>query len=159
MEFPTDWVVFDIIEYDTAPPAISGECSAELLPHLRHIGRILDGFRFAMDGSKALEANMDLYKILPVDELRGLRFYQQFWPRNIKIWKNMTTLAWVSITDSITSNDTDVLDKGGAGVSPASFMRTLERLPSDGLVNAWTTGPLSRGKHPTTNHLLTGPSN
>jgi hypothetical protein len=48
----------------------------------------------------------------------------------------MTTPAWVNITDTITSNGADMLDEGGTRVSPASFIRTLEKQPSDSPVNS-----------------------
>jgi hypothetical protein len=65
MEFPTNWVVFSLPDYDTEVPAVSGEFTVELFAQLRNTGRILDGFRFALDGTKALEAYVDLDKVIP----------------------------------------------------------------------------------------------
>jgi hypothetical protein len=138
MEFPANWVVLDITDFDTTLPAIHGKLVVELLAHLRNTGRILDGYKFSLDGSKALEAYVDLNKINPVNELRGMQAFFQCWPRDIKIRRNMLSTAWVSITDGITSNDMDILDESGAGVSAGSVMRILERLPGDGPVTAST---------------------
>ncbi len=65
MEFPTNWVVFSLPDYDTEAPSVSGDFTVELFAQLRNTGRILDGFRFALDGSKALEAYVDMDRILP----------------------------------------------------------------------------------------------
>jgi hypothetical protein len=56
MEFPATWVVLNITDFDTAMPAVHGEFVVELLAQLCNTGRILDGFKFALDGTKALEA-------------------------------------------------------------------------------------------------------
>ncbi len=71
MEFPANWVVLDITDFDTTLPAIHRELIVELFTHLCNTGRILDSYQFSLDGSKALEAYVDLNKILPVNELRG----------------------------------------------------------------------------------------
>ncbi len=113
----------------------------ELLAQLRNTGRILDGFRFSLDGSKALEAYVDFDKTLPVDELRGMQAYIQSWPCDIKIRRNMLSTACVSIT----SNDLDVLDESGTGVPTGSVMRILECLPGDGPVNASTRWAIAIG--------------
>jgi hypothetical protein len=145
MEFPATWVVINITDYDTAMPAIHGEFVIELLAQLRNTGRILDGFKFALDGTKALEAYVSLDKILPVAELKGLQALIQSWPRDIKIRRNMLSSSWTSITDGITSNDVDILDEDGAGVSAGTVMRILERLPGDGPVNASTRWAIAAG--------------
>jgi hypothetical protein len=145
MEFPATWVVLNITDYDTAMPAVSGEFVVELLAQLRNTGRILDGFRFALDGSRALEACVNLDKILPVGELRGLQALIQCWPRDVKIRRNMLSSSWTSITDSITSNEMDITDEDGGGVTAGAVMRILERLPGNGPVNASTRWAIAAG--------------
>jgi hypothetical protein len=145
MEFPTNWVVFGLPDYDTEVPAVTGDFTVELFAQLRNTGRILDGFRFALDGSKTLEAYVDLDRILPAPELKGLQAFFQCWPRDIKIRRNMLTSAWVSITDGISGNDVDVLDEGGAGVAAGTVMRILERLPGTGPTNASTRWAVTVG--------------
>jgi hypothetical protein len=49
--------------YVTATLTISGEYTTELLAHLRNTGRILDGFRFAMNGSKTLSTNLEFEQL------------------------------------------------------------------------------------------------
>ncbi len=126
-------------------PAVHGEFVVELLAQLRNTGRILDGFKFALDCTKALEAYVDLDKILPAGELKGMQALFQSWPRDIKIRRNMMSSAWTSITDSITGNDVDILDEDGAGVTAGSVMQILERLPGDRPVNASTRWAIAAG--------------
>jgi hypothetical protein len=145
MEFPTNWVVFSLPDYDTEVPAVTGEFTVELFAQLRNTGRILDGFRFALDGTRALEAYVDLDKVIPVPELKGLQAFFQCWPRDIRIRRNMLTTSWVSITDGITGNDVDVLDENGAGVAAGTVLRILERLPGTGPTNASTRWAVTVG--------------
>jgi hypothetical protein len=48
---------------------------------------------------------VNLDKILPVTELKGLQALIQSWPRDVKIRRNMLSSSWTSITDGITSNE------------------------------------------------------
>jgi hypothetical protein len=145
MEFPTNWVVFSLPDYDTEVPAVTGDFTVELFAQLWNTGRILYGFRFVLDGAKALEAYVDLDKVIPVPELKGLQAFYQCWPRDIKIRRNMLTSAWVSITDGISGNDVDVLDEGGAGGAAGTVLRILERLPGTGPTNASTRWAVTVG--------------
>jgi hypothetical protein len=138
MEFPLDWNVSEAAEFDTAAPSSPGAVSVELFAQLRNTGRILDGFRFAIDGAAPLEVNADLYQLIPVDDCRSLRFFQQSWPRDIALRRNMVSSSWTSLTDVVSSNNADILDDSGAGISPAAFLRILGQLPSSGPVNAST---------------------
>jgi hypothetical protein len=139
MEFPANWMVFDIADYGMASPSVAGEFTVELLAQLRNTGRILNGFRFALDGTKALEAYVDFWKILPVAELQGMQAaLMQCWLRVIKIRRNMLSSAWASITECITSDEVDILDESSTDVPAGSIMRILERLPGDGPTNTST---------------------
>jgi hypothetical protein len=138
MEFPTNWVVFNISDYDTGSPSVSRDFKVELFAQLRNTGRILDGFKFTLDGTKVLEAYVDLHKILPAPELRGMQAFFQCQPCDVKIRRNMLTSAWVSIKDGISSNNVDVLDESGAGVPAGSVLKILDRLPGSGPTNAST---------------------
>jgi hypothetical protein len=138
MEFPPDCSVAEAADFDIALPSGQGEITLELLAQLRNTGRILDGLGFALDGTAPLEISVDLFQLLPVDSCRGLCLAQQFWPWDIRLRRNMTTSTWTSVTDSVASNDADVLDDSGAGVSPAAFARILDQLPGTGPTNTPT---------------------
>jgi len=138
MDFPADWVVLQLEGFDTATPHLEGDYTVELLAQLRSTGRILDNFRFSLNGSSPLEASVDVASIIPVPDFKGWRLNQQWWARDIPLRKNMTTTAWVSITDSVSRNDCDLLGPDGAGIPPAEFTRKVVSLPSSGPTNAST---------------------
>ncbi len=96
MDFPAEWVVLQMEEYNTATQDYQGDFTVELLTQLRSTGRILDNFRFALDGALHLDATVDLVSIIPVEAYQGWKLTQQFWPRDIPLRKNMVTSAWES---------------------------------------------------------------
>jgi hypothetical protein len=68
MDFPPDWDVNPLGEYEIAAPVIAAASTAhtlELLAQLRPTGQILDGFRLSMDGP-LLERQLDLGQLIPV---------------------------------------------------------------------------------------------
>jgi hypothetical protein len=138
MDFPATWVVLQLDQFDTALPDIEGEVTVELLAHLRSSGRAWDHFRFSLNGSTPLEATVGLENIIPVPEFAGWHITHQVWARDIPLRRNMSTSAWVSITDTVARNDCDVTAPDGAGIPLAKFTRRVVSLPSSGPVNAST---------------------
>jgi hypothetical protein len=135
MEFPLDWKVSEAAEFDVTTPTSPGAVSVELFAQLRNTGRILDGFRFAIDGASPLEVNVDLYQLIPVDDCRSLRFFQQSWPRDVALRRNMVSSTWTSLTDTVSSNNADILDDSGRvppDPGPAPELGTGERLDQVG---------------------------
>jgi hypothetical protein len=138
MDFPTDWVIDPMEDYTTSGPNYQGEATVELLAQLRNTGRILDGFRFALDGASPLEAVVDVFSIITANYYKGWKLTQQFWARDVVIRRNMVTSAWTSVTDSIASRDCDITDESGAGVSASHLLRSIADLPGDGPTNGLT---------------------
>jgi hypothetical protein len=138
MDFPPEWVVLQMEEYNTATPDYQGDFTVELLAQLRSTGRILDNFRFALDGTLHLDATVDLASIIPVEVYQGWKLTQQFWPRDIPLRKNMVTSAWTSVTDTVASQDCDITDSDGAGISAGEFIRSIATLPGTGPTNRST---------------------
>jgi hypothetical protein len=138
MDFPADWVIDYMEDYTTAGPNYQGEATVELLAQLRNTGRILDGFRFTLDGSTPLEAVIDVFSIIPADFYKGWKLSQQFWARDVVIRRNMATSAWCSVTNSVASRDCDITDESGAGVSASHLLRSIADLPGDGPTNVST---------------------
>jgi hypothetical protein len=65
MDFPPEWIVLQMEEYNTATPDYQEDFTVELLAQLRSTGRILDNFRFALDSALPLDATVDLASIIP----------------------------------------------------------------------------------------------
>jgi hypothetical protein len=138
MDFPAEWVVLQMEGFNTSTPDLPGDFTVELLAQLRNTGRILDNFRFALDGALHLDASVDLASIIPVEAYQGWKLTQQFWPRDIPLRKNMVTTAWTSVTDTVSSRDCDITDGDGAGISAGEFIRSIATLPGTGPTNGST---------------------
>jgi hypothetical protein len=138
MEFPANRVVFNIADYDTVSPSVTGDftwSSSLNSATLAGSWTASDLRWMAPRLWKLTWAGLDVdRRILPVAELQGMQALVQCLPRNIKSRRNMLLSAWVSIIEGITSNEMDILDESGS----SSIMRILECLPSDGPTNAST---------------------
>jgi hypothetical protein len=76
MDFPPEWIVLQMEDYNTATPDYQGDFTVELLAQLRSTGRILDNFRFALDSALPLDATLDLASIIPVEAYQGWKLTQ-----------------------------------------------------------------------------------
>ncbi len=65
MDFPQDWTALAAEEFETVTLGVNGDVTMEVMAQLRPSGRILDNFRLALAGSKALEFNADLFALIP----------------------------------------------------------------------------------------------
>ena len=66
MEFPPDtYFIFPAEHFETAGPRIIGDYTAEILAQARPNGRVMDHWRVILGGNKALEAEVDLAKLVP----------------------------------------------------------------------------------------------
>jgi hypothetical protein len=131
MEFPPDWTVEPIDDFDVAVATLanSGDSVAiQLLAQLRPTGRILDNFRFAVNGQEILDVELDFHQILPTDSMKGYKLRYQYWPRDIHIRRNLTTSSWVDVA----TNNVTILDSEGAGVPTREIRRILDELPDKG---------------------------
>jgi hypothetical protein len=135
MEFPPDWTVEPIDDFDVAVATLanSGDSVAiQLLAQLRPTGRILDNFRFAVNGQEILDVELDFHQLLPADSMKGYKLRYQFWPMAINIRRNLTTSSWVDVLDLVATNNVTVLDNEGAGVPTGEMRRILDELPDEG---------------------------
>jgi hypothetical protein len=85
----------------------------------------------ALGGEARLKVDVDLGAMLPQDIFKGWRYKTQFWARDVKIRTNMTTSAWLDMTDSVSYKDANVFDDEGAEVSGGEFLRIVQELPED----------------------------
>ncbi len=138
MEFPPEWAVSPMDDFAMATTHARGEFNVELYAQLRNSGRILDNFCLGLDGAIPLEFSVDLASVIPAVGFDGWKLTQQFWARDVVIQKNMVTSAWVSITDSVVSQDCDLTDADGAGISASEFVRSIAKLPGIGPTNGST---------------------
>ncbi len=123
----------DDFDVAVATLASSGDSVAiQLLSQLRSTRRILDNFRFSVNGPKILDVELDFHQILPADNMRGYKLRYQYWPRDINIRRNLTTSSWADVLDLVATNNVTILDSEGAGVPTGEIRRVLDELPDEG---------------------------
>ena len=92
MEFPGDWTILDIEDFDTASsPRDPGLLGADVLVQLRDSGRAMDNFRVVVGGSRRIKVDFEAADVFPTSTVPDWRITLECWPRDIIIRKNM---AW-----------------------------------------------------------------
>jgi hypothetical protein len=127
MEYPPEWEAFDMEEFSTACPRVSGNLGMELLMQARPNGRMLDHYRVTLGGAKILDVNFAMATVMALPAANAWRLRHQVWPKDVMLRRNMTTSAWVDISDLVASNDALVMDG------------TNEPVPSDQVMAAMKT--------------------
>jgi hypothetical protein len=132
MDFPHDWTVLAAEEFETAAPRVNGDMTMEVLAQLRPSGRILDNFRVALAGSKALNFDADLFSLIPAAVFKGWRVKGQCWARDVAIRANVFSSGWIDLAVTIAMRELDVFDAEGAAIPAGEFLRILNDLDEDG---------------------------
>jgi len=95
MEFPPDsFEVFPAEDFETASARGGGKAAVDLFLQARANGRCIDHFRLVLGGSSILEANVPLTRVFNAPSLSDYKLQFQFWARDVKIRRNMTTSVW-----------------------------------------------------------------
>jgi hypothetical protein len=100
-----DWEIVPLDHYALAGPREPGELGAELLVQARPSGRLQDHFRFVVDGTTFLTAEIPSCKLFLSDMLPSVIVKIQLRPREIGIRQNLTTSEWVDVIDKLKSKD------------------------------------------------------
>jgi hypothetical protein len=98
---------------------------------VRQNRRVLVDFVFRFGGSETLKTDADLDKFIPLPEFKGWKVMLKMWPHDIMLRTNMSTSVWQDMPAMVAFRDASVLDKDGAGVSAAEFLRMLADLEDD----------------------------
>ena len=130
MELPPDtYFIFPAEHFETAGPRIIGDYTVEILAQARPNGRVMDHWRVVLGGSKALEAEVYLVKLVPAAAtLPKWRLTFQQWPRDLTIRRNMTTSGWVDLLTLLAANEVSVLSDTGANVLNPGVVEALSGL-------------------------------
>jgi hypothetical protein len=133
MDFPPTWTVLPADDYKLATPKIE-DLTAELMPQVRHSGRILDHFKIVTGGIKPLNIDVDLHALMPLAEFKGWRMTGQFWPKDIVFRQNTFSSAWIEALGTIGMQEVQVFDLHGAGIPHREVLRIMESITKeDGL--------------------------
>jgi hypothetical protein len=95
-------LIVPLDQYALAGPREPGELGAELLVQARPSGRLQDHFRFVVDGTTFLTAEIPSCKLFLSDMLPSVVVKIQLRPREIGIRQNLTTSEWI---DKLKSKD------------------------------------------------------
>ena len=129
MEFPAQWNVFPLEDFDTAAARTQGAAGMELMAQMRPNGRLLDHVRIAMGGNEILETVIPLDRLFPSPSLNNWKGKIQFWARDTAIRRNMSTSQWKDAYTMIHSHEIQVEDAGGEEVNIEQVIRSLDELP------------------------------
>jgi hypothetical protein len=92
---------------------------------------VLDDFVFRIDGSKTLKVEADLDKLIPWPEFKRWKVFFETWPHDILLRTNMATSVWQDMPAMVAFRDASVLNKDGAGIPAAEFLRMLSNIEDE----------------------------
>jgi hypothetical protein len=112
MEFPLtveEWTAFDAESFLAAEARDPGGLGMELLSQIRGNGRVMDHSRVVLGGSQLLEADIRTGDVCHgFGSLSETKLKFQYWPRDIKIRRNMSTSDWSDVWDLISRREVQV---------------------------------------------------
>jgi hypothetical protein len=130
MEFPPEWNVFPLDDFEVAAARTQGAAGMELMAQMRPNGRLLDHVRVATGGNEVLEAEVLMGSLFPANGLNCWKAKFQFWARDTAIRRNMTTSAWKDVYSMLHSHEVLVEEEGGEPVDMAEVIGELDNLPA-----------------------------
>ena len=136
MEFPGDWTILDIEDFDTASsPRDPGLLGADVLVQLRDSGRAMDNFRVVVGGSRWSSRQLTCSQLPQFLTL-------ECWPRDITIRKNMVTSDWLDVIGMVAANDLTVVDGEGTDCNDelVAFFSKQGGKTSYGAALRWAVG-------------------
>jgi hypothetical protein len=126
MDFPVQWDFFPSEDFSTAVPRNPGELGVEVLAQARPNGRVLDHFRVTLGGSRILDINTSLARVINGQPAATWKLKFQTWPGDLEIRRNMTTSAWYDLHDLVAAKDGQLLDQDGKEVAHEEAMAALK---------------------------------
>jgi len=128
MEFPPDsFEVFPAEDFETASARGGGKAAVDLFLQARANGRCIDHFRLVLGGSSILEANVPLTRVFNAPSLSDYKLQFQFWARDVKIRRNMTTSVWSDAYATLASRNITAW-KGEEEIDNGQILEELKRL-------------------------------
>jgi len=128
MEFPPEvFEVYSNAEFETAAARLPGPATMELLVQARDNGRCMDHFRIALGGSSLLEASVPLNRVFNAPSLKDYKLRFQFWARDIRIRRNMSTSTWSDAYAALASRDLEVT-KNKEEVEAETILEELNKM-------------------------------
>jgi hypothetical protein len=124
MEFPFDYDVLPLQEFDTAVPHVGGDHVMEVHAQVRDNGRVLDNYRVTFGGGRIFEVTTGLASILGIASSWRLKY--QVWPRDVVIRGNMTSSKWIDFGELLESRQACFLMEDGTEVAQPTALELLQ---------------------------------
>jgi hypothetical protein len=125
MEFPPEtYDVFEADQFETASARLAGDAVMEVMLQMRPNGRCLDHYHIGLDWT-VLETQVVAMSVFRAPVLAKYRLTYQAWPRDLKIWRNMTTTAWVDSFLAISANNILVSTDDKGDVVPPEEIKSV----------------------------------
>ena len=106
MEFPGDWTILDMEDFETASsPRNPGALGLDVLVQLRNSGRAMDDFRVLVGGSQRLKVGFEASSVFPTTTVPDWIISLECWPRDITLRKNMVSSEWMDVINMVAAND------------------------------------------------------
>ena len=105
MEFPNEWVVLEMEDFETASPRELSELGMEIMAQVRSSGRIMDHFRIALGGSRTLKPSFAARELFTSSSTPAMTLTWETWPRDIVIRRNMATSEWIDVINLVAANE------------------------------------------------------
>ena len=114
MEFPGDWTILDIEDFETASsPRDPGALGVDVLVQLRNSGRAMDDFRVGVGGSRRLKVGFEASSVFPTTTVPDWIISLECWPWDISLRKIMVSSEWMDVINMLAANDLVVTDADG----------------------------------------------
>jgi hypothetical protein len=97
--------------------------TVELFAQVRSNGRILDNIRHVLGGSIMLEGGFPINRICRREDMAGWTANFTMRPKNITLRKGMLSSLWIDFSEMVAARNMDVMDKNGASISSADFLK------------------------------------
>jgi hypothetical protein len=122
MEFPPEWDVFPADVFDTAAPRDPGDLGVELMAQIRDNGRILDHHKLVLGGAELITVTFNLGDAMgPSTDVPAWKIRLSAWARDIQPRRNMTTTAWIDVSDLLKAKDAVIVDEADLSVDMQEF--------------------------------------
>ena len=114
MEFPGDWTILDMEDFETASsPRNPGALGVDVLVQLRNSGRAMDDFRVLVGGSQRLKVGFEASSVFPTTTVPDWIISLECWPWDISLRKIMVSSEWMDVINMVAANDLVVTDADG----------------------------------------------
>jgi hypothetical protein len=122
---PHMWKIFPMADFDKTLPRASGDIYAEVSAKVLPNGRISDGYRVTLGGSKTVDIKTKMSVMGLAPDSNNWFFRHQILPKDIQLRRNMTSGEWFDARKLIEDKDAWVEDEDEDEVQEEEVLQML----------------------------------